>query len=374
MAPAIPPKQFHINMNSDNQETKTEVSTEDILTSYHNFRRKKFVGLMLYILVLIVAAGIGMGIGSYEISFARVYEVILLHLSDLGGEYTSLDMKVVWLDRLPRLLCAVAIGIGLGGAGAAMQSMMKNPLADPYTTGISSGAGFGAILAICTGFMLIPGTYGIVINAFIFALVPAAVILFLSTFKKATTTMIILAGIAVMYIFNAMQSYLMVISDEQTTAAAFDWTVGTLNKSSWENFWIIFAIAMIGSLALFVLARYLNALNSGDNYAKTLGINVEHIRIIVLVLVSVIAAGIVSFTGIIGFVGLVGPHMARILLGSDNKFLIPGSMLTGATLMVVADMLAKMFTNTPVQIGIVTALFGGPLFLFLIMRQRKDAW
>jgi iron complex transport system permease protein len=123
-----------------------------------------------------------------------------------------------------------------------------------------------------------------------------------------------------------------------------------------------------------MLARYLNALNSGDNYARTLGINVEHIRIIILFIISIIAAGIVSFTGIIGFVGLVGPHMARILLGSDNKYLIPGSMLTGATLMVVADMLAKAFTATPVHIGIVTALFGGPLFLYLIMRQKKDSW
>ena len=159
-------------MKSNTHSISADSSTDEILSSYYSFRRRKIVGLILYVLVLIIAAGIGMGIGSYEISFARVYEVILLHLTDLGGEYTSLDMKVVWLDRLPRLLCAVAIGIGLGGAGAAMQSMMKNPLADPYTTGISSGAGFGAVLAICTGFMLIPGTYGIVINAFIFALVP----------------------------------------------------------------------------------------------------------------------------------------------------------------------------------------------------------
>ena len=150
--------------------------------------------------------------------------------------------------------------------------------------------------------------------------------------------------------------------------------LGTLNKASWDNFGIIFGVAIVGSCLLFMLARYLNALNSGDNYARTLGINVEHIRIIILIIISIIAAGIVSFTGIIGFVGLVGPHMARILLGSDNKYLIPGSMLTGATLMVVADMLAKAFTATPVHIGIVTALFGGPLFLYLIMRQKKDSW
>ncbi len=364
------------NMTStESNETKpNEDGVEEIIDSYSAIRRKKVLGLILYLAILVLAAGIGMGMGSYKISFARVYEVILIHLTNLGDGLTSLDMKVVWNERLPRLLCAISIGLGLGAAGAAMQSMMKNPLADPYTTGISSGAGFGAILAICTGIAIVSGPYGIVVNAFIFALVPAAIILFLSTFKKATTTMIILAGIAVMYIFNAMQSYIMLISSDEKTASAFEWTVGTLNKASWDNFGIIFGVAIVGSCLLFMLARYLNALNSGDNYARTLGINVEHIRIIILIIISIIAAGIVSFTGIIGFVGLVGPHMARILLGSDNKYLIPGSMLTGATLMVVADMLAKAFTATPVHIGIVTALFGGPLFLYLIMRQKKDSW
>ena len=363
-----------MNLKKFSHPIESDGSVESIVSSHVAIRRRKILGLVFYVAILIIAAGIGMGIGSMDISFTRVYEAIIDHLLHWGDEYTSLDMRVVWNERLPRLLCAISIGLGLGAAGAAMQSMMKNPLADPYTTGISSGAGFGAILAICTGFMLIEGSYGIVINAFIFALVPAAIILFLSTFRKATTIMIILAGIAVMYIFNAMQSYLMMISDEQTTAAAFEWTVGTLNKASWDNFVIIFVISIVGSVILFIMARYLNALNSGDNYAKTLGINVERVRILVLVVVSVVSAGIVSFTGIIGFVGLVGPHMARIFLGSDNKFLVPGSMITGATLMVVADMLSKMFTSTPVQIGIVTALFGGPLFLFLIMRQKKGGW
>ncbi|MCQ2085565.1 MAG: iron ABC transporter permease [archaeon] len=361
---------------SSNKEApvSTDMDVENVIHTYNKARLKKIIGLIVYLAILVVAAGIGMGIGSYDISFGRVYEVIFKHLLNWGAGMTSLDMNIVWNDRMPRLLCAIAIGVGLGAAGAAMQSMMKNPLADPYTTGISSGAGFGAVLAICTGFALIPGQYGIVINAFIFSLVPAAVILVLSTFKKASASMIILAGIAVMYIFNALQSYMMVISDETTTATAYEWSVGTLNKASWDNFFIMAAFAFIGAAVLTILAKYLNAMNSGDNYAKTLGINVEKMRIMILVVISLVAAGIVSFTGIIGFVGLVGPHMARIIIGSDNKFLIPGSMLTGATLMVVCDILAKLFTPTPVHIGIVTALFGGPLFLFLIMRQRKDSW
>ena len=349
-----------------------DAPAETAFKQYKAFRYTKMLFLIGSAVILLFLIGIKLGIGSYPISFGDVYSTLWHHLKGDIENY-SYD-NVVWNQRMPRLLTAIFVGVGLSAAGAAMQSMMKNPLADPYTTGISSGAGFGAILAICTGIAFVSGPYGIVVNAFIFALVPAAIILFLSTFKKATTTMIILAGIAVMYIFNAMQSYIMLISSDEKTASAFEWTVGTLNKASWDNFGIIFGVAIVGSCLLFMLARYLNALNSGDNYARTLGINVEHIRIIILIIISIIAAGIVSFTGIIGFVGLVGPHMARILLGSDNKYLIPGSMLTGATLMVVADMLAKAFTATPVHIGIVTALFGGPLFLYLIMRQKKDSW
>ncbi len=178
------------NMTSteSNKTKPNEDGVEEIIDSYSAIRRKKVLGLILYLAILVLAAGIGMGMGSYKISFARVYEVILIHLTNLGDGLTSLDMKVVWNERLPRLLCAISIGLGLGAAGAAMQSMMKNPLADPYTTGISSGAGFGAILAICTGIAFVSGPYGIVVNAFIFALVPAAIILFLSTFKKPSCT------------------------------------------------------------------------------------------------------------------------------------------------------------------------------------------
>ena len=136
----------------------------------------------------------------------------------------------------------------------------------------------------------------------------------------------------------------------------------------------MFGVTAVGSALIFYMSRYLNAMNAGDDFAKTLGVNVQRIRVVLLAIISIVAASIVSFTGIIGFVGLVGPHMARIVIGSDNKYLVPASMLTGATIMVVCDIIAKAFTHVAIPIGIVTSLIGGPVFLILILRQRKEVW
>ena len=315
-----------------------------------------------------------MTVGSYPITMGEVYQVIVDHLFDLGSPLENIDQRVVWEQRMPRLLTAVVAGAGLAVSGASMQSMMKNPLADPYTTGISSGASFGAVIAITLGISIGSHSAATVIFAFVFSLVPAAVIVLLSRFKRATAAMMILAGISVMYIFNAMTQYMMLVSDAETTASAFEWTIGTLNKASWSSLPVMASVVVAGSVVLMILSRFLNAMNSGDNYAKTVGINVERMRVILLITISVVSASVVSFTGIIGFVGLVAPHVTRIFLGSDNRYLIPGSMLMGATMLVLCDILAKSFTTTALPIGIVTAFVGGPVFLFLIIRQKKEVW
>ena len=315
-----------------------------------------------------------MTVGSYPITMGEVYQVIVDHLFDLGSPLENIDQRVVWEQRMPRLLTAVVAGAGLAVSGASMQSMMKNPLADPYTTGISSGASFGAVIAITLGISIGSHSAATVIFAFVFSLVPAAVIVLLSRFKRATAAMMILAGISVMYIFNAMTQYMMLVSDAETTASAFEWTIGTLNKASWSSLPVMASVVAAGSVVLMILSRFLNAMNSGDNYAKTVGINVERMRVILLITISVVSASVVSFTGIIGFVGLVAPHVTRIFLGSDNRYLIPGSMLMGATMLVLCDILAKSFTTTALPIGIVTAFVGGPVFLFLIIRQKKEVW
>ncbi|MCQ2079458.1 MAG: iron ABC transporter permease [archaeon] len=324
--------------------------------------------------ILVVAALYGMTVGAFPLTMGEVYSILVDCLKDLGSNLDCVEKRVVWNQRLPRLLVAVAAGAGLAIAGAAMQSMMKNPLADSYTTGISSGASFGAIVCITLGITVGSAQNATVIFAFVFSLIPAAIIIMLSTFKKTTATMMILTGIAVMYIFNAMTQYLMLVANNETQAAAYEWTVGTLNKANWETFPVIAVVVICGSIALALLSKYLNAMNSGDNYAKTVGIDVERLRLLILVIISLVSASIVSFTGIIGFIGLVAPHITRMFLGSDNRFLIPASALMGATVMVICDILSKSFTTTALPIGIITAFVGGPTFLALIIRQRKESW
>lgn len=352
----------------------SDADVSHMYSEYRASRAKKILAIIVLIAVLLLASIYGLSVGSYPIDFIDVYNIVIDHLLHLDDPLSSTDERVVWNTRMPRLLFAIVAGAGLAVAGAAMQSMMKNPLADPYTTGISSGASFGAVIAIAFGISIGSTSAGTTILAFFFALVPATVILLLSTFKKTTPSMMILAGLSVMYIFNAMTQYIMLVVDSETMEAAYQWTIGTLSKSSWSTLPIMLVVVVLGSFAILSMTKYLNAMNSGDNYAKTVGVDVKRIRIIILVLVSVIAAAIVSFTGIIGFVGLVAPHITRIFLGSDNKLLIPGSLLVGAVVLVVCDIVAKLFTTTALPIGIVTAFIGGPMFLFLIIRQKKEVW
>ncbi len=351
---------------------ESETSNEAIIRRYKAFKyAKRLMLLVVFFLALIVMA-VDIGLGPYKLDFITVYQLIFERLGDWHQEM-SVDMRVVWNLRMPRVLAAMIAGVGLAMAGAAMQSMMKNPLADPYTTGISSGAALGATLAMTMGITLIPGNYGIVLNAFIFALIPAAFIILMSTFRKPSPAMIILSGISLMYIFNAVQSYLMLVADPNAASSVYAWTVGTLNNVKWEQLPYLFAVSVIGGGTLMYMARVLNTMNSGDAYSKSIGININRARIIVLAIVSLVAAGIVSFTGIIGFIGLVGPHIARMFVGSDNKVLIPAAGLMGACIMMLSDCVVQIVMPS-LPIGIITSILGGPVFMFLVLRQKKEIW
>ncbi len=351
--------------NSENQ-------TEEIISQYRAYKYAKAMMLLVVFLLCALAFGIDIGLGPYSIDFLEVYRCIIDRLTDWGQDLTN-EMFIVWELRMPRVLTAFLAGVGLAMAGAAMQSMMKNPLADPYTTGISSGAALGATLAITMGVCIVGGEFGTVINAFIFALIPAAVIVLISTYRRPSPAMIILTGISLMYIFNAAQSYLMIVADPNSASAVYNWTVGSLNNASWDNVPFIFAVSLVGGTLLMQMARILNTMNSGDAYSKSIGIDVNKSRIIVLVTISLVAAGIISFTGIIGFIGLVAPHIARIFVGSDNKILIPAAGLMGAGLMLLADCAVQLVAET-MPIGIITSLIGGPIFMILILKQKKEVW
>lgn len=354
-------------------------SEEDCVldSKYRKYIFKKWIFIIVCCVAAFASAGLIVTIGEFKIGFIESYAIIWQHIIGIvpGDPMASLRDHVVWNLRMPRILVGLISGAGLAVAGAVMQSILKNPMADSYTTGISSGAAFGAALSIVLGINLLPGTANIVLNAFIFALVPTALIVLVSKTKRVSPTSMILAGIAVMYIFNALTTAIKLWASPDSLAAVFRWQVGTLNGASWGDVPIMLAVTLAGTILLMLMSRKINVLSSGDDSAKTLGIDASKLRIICLLLTSLMAAAIVSYTGIIGFVGLVSPHIARIFIGSDNRYLIPASLAFGATLMLISDIIGRMIISpATLEVGVVTAFIGGPIFLYLIIRSRKEAW
>lgn len=341
--------------------------------SYLGSVRKKAIFILICLAVCIVLATYSAMLGSYPISPSEVYTTIWNAIT--GQSQPDKTVAHIVLDlRLPRILGAIVCGFALAVCGTVMQSMMKNPLADPYTMGISSGAGFGAALAIILGVELISGG-GIIINAFVFAIIPAMVILFLSRFRRATPTMMILCGISLMYLFNAMTQLFMLVADPEDLATVYKWTVGTLDSIDPGELVLVFIVAVAGSLYVQYMANRLNVMGIGDDSAKTLGVDVDRQRLIMLLVITLVAASVVSFTGVIGFVGLVSPHIARLVIGADNRYLIPAAGIFGSVLLLVSDIVARTIAApTILPVGVITACIGGPLFMYLILRSSKEVW
>jgi len=344
-----------------------------VMDKYHKYVWTKWLFIMLSLVLVIVTFAFAITIGNYPIDFFEVYEIIWNHLT--GNITDPTKDLIVWTARLPRVLTAAIAGAGLAACGAAMQSVMKNPLSDPYLTGMSSGAALGATLGVIAGFTIIGGQYAIVMNAFLFSLIPMGIILLISKMRSTSPTLLILSGVAVMYIFNSITTLLMLAATPEDSAAVYSFQVGTLSRATWDAIPVMTFFTTIGMIALMLLSGKINIMSLGDESAKTLGVDAEKLRIRTLTIISLTTAGIVSFTGIIGFVGLVCPHVVRLFLGSDNRYLIPASALFGVFMLLIADIIARtIIAPVILQVGVVTAFIGGPLFLYLLIRQRKEVW
>ena len=346
-----------------------------IHSQYERHVWKKTVFSVICIIVTFVAIILSVTIGTYPISFMEAYQIIIDHM--LGNPVDETKLHIVWNMRLPRTLMAVAVGAGLAIGGAAMQSMMRNPLADPYTTGVASGASLGATISIILGVCLIPWLHGeaaIVVNAFFISLIPILLIIFISKKRNTTPTMMILAGISVMFIFSATSSLLMLMADSSSLAEVYRWNVGTLGKATWDNIPIVIAVVIVGMIVLGLMSKTLNALSIGDKGSMSLGIDPTKTRLVCMIVIAIMTSTIVSFTGTIGFVGLVCPHVVRIFAGSDNRYLLPCSAAFGAMFLVCADSAAKIVSSTGLPVGIITALVGGPIFLILLIKMNKRVW
>ncbi|RWH84698.1 MAG: iron ABC transporter permease [Mesorhizobium sp.] len=323
-------------------------------------------------LALLLSLCIDLALGPANYSLDQV----VLALVSPGS--VPLQVRVVlWDIRLPIALMAVVVGAALSIAGAQMQTILNNPLASPFTLGISAAASFGAALALAFGVALIPAAieYIVPLNAFVVAMLTAFVIHLLSVKRGVTVETIVLLGIALVFTFNALLALVQYLSSEQALAAVVFWTMGSLTKATWPKL-IITSLILLATLPIFARRAWaLTALRLGEDKAASFGVKVARLRLETMMMVSLLAAIPVAFVGTIGFIGLVGPHIARMLIGEDQRFFLPASALSGALILSASSVASKsLIPGTIFPIGIVTSLVGIPFFISLILSNVRRSW
>lgn len=341
-----------------------------VVESYRRLVCRSRLTMIILVIIVVSAFSLTLSLGKYDIGIVDSYRVIWIHIS--GVPVDRMDLYIVWESRLPRAITAITVGAGLAVSGCVMQFILRNPLADPYTTGLSSGAGLGASLSIVLDFSIIPGitgSYATMINAFLFSLIPASVILLLCRFRRMTPIMMILVGIGLMYLFGACTTIVNLMANPDDLANVYEWNVGTLGKARWENVPFTLTALVVGFSLLSMLSRRLDIVSLDEKVCTSLGEDAPRNRMVCMLIVSIVTAIMSCFTGTIGFVGLVAPHIARRFVGNSARLLIPMSALTGAALLEAADCLAKSLGSSGIAVGIVMSMIGGPLFMVMLLRK-----
>lgn len=319
------------------------------------------LGLIIYVSTLGVA----------NITFFSSLRVIAERIPIINRYVHSEDIInthriIIWQIRLPRILLAGIVGMGLSVVGATFQGMFKNPMADPYVLGVSSGAALGATLSIVFGLAFIN------IWAFFGAILTVWIVFNISRVgSRVSTITILLAGIAISSMMSSIISVLMIFNREKLEMIVF-WIMGSVSAASWKHVSILLPVALIGSVIITYFSRDLNLLLIGDESAKSLGVDTDRVKKILLVVCSGIIAFTVSVSGVIGFVGLIIPHAIRMLVGPDHRILIPFSALGGAIFMILCDTLARtIIPPMEIPVGAVTAIIGSPYFIYLLYKSKK---
>lgn len=354
------------------------VTVEPARQSYSGYTRRKVLIIAAVIAATLVLAVIAMGLGSAGVSPLDVLKTMI-------GQADQRTTQIVINIRLVRVLAAVVAGIGLSLAGCIMQGVLLNPLASDYTLGISQGAAFGAAVAIVAmgagsvqssgaDAVLIKNPYIVTMAAFAGALAATFAILILAKYRGITPEAMILAGVAFGSLFAAGTVITQYFANDVQVASIVFWTFGDIGRASWQELAIMAALTF-PITAYFVLNRWdYNALESGDDTAKSLGVNVGRTRMVGMLLAALMTAVAVSFLGIIAFLGLVSPHIMRRLIGSDYRYLIPGSCAMGAFLLLFSDTLSRtIIAPIVLPVGAITAFMGAPLFLYILIKGYRRA-
>ena len=327
---------------------------------------------MLVIFVAALFANVGMG--AVEIPPAQALAILLSHAGiDLDIQFEPRLDAVLWNIRMPRVVLGILVGGSLGVAGAALQGVFRNPLAEPGIIGVSSGAATGAVAAVVLGI----NTYGVSSvagTAFLTGLIATVVVYLVArTYGRTEVVTVVLAGIAVNATAGAFTGMLIFIADDDQMRSITFWLLGSVGGATWQTIGSVAPLFVVGLILMPLWARSLNLLTLGDREARHLGVSTERVRLGVIVLSALVTGAAVSVAGIIGFVGLVVPHLIRLIAGPDHRFLLPASILGGATILIIADLFARtVAVPAELPLGSVTAMAGGPFFLWLVHRTRSS--
>lgn len=340
-----------------------EAVINKVYTERNPKRLKRLGGIGGGILVLLLAVLIGISCGIADLSWQELKDGLFLGVQ-------SENYRIVYLIRMPRVFCGILAGTNLALAGCILQGILRNPLADPGIIGVTAGAGLFAMVIM----IILPEITNLVpIAAFIGAMVAVAIVFAISWQRGVQPLRMILAGVAVAAFFGGAQTALMVFYSDRIQST-INWMAGGFQGASWSHVSMILPYTLLGLAAVFFISRWLNALQLGEDTARSIGLPVEKIRFVLLILAALLAASAVSVAGMLGFVGLVIPHMVRLVTGSDFDYLLPCSAIWGAAFVSMTDSAARLaLAPVEVPVGVFMSFFGAPFFLYLLKKGMKSS-
>lgn len=339
-------------------------SSDNITAYYRKNRYRKIVILSAFILLMVVSIFV-LFLGSTQITLIDLWNAIF------SSSRTNLDTSIIISIRLPRIIAAIVVGAGLSISGLIMQSITQNDMATPFTTGVSSAAGFGAALSIVLPQSVL--TKSPVGLAFAFALLATICVYALTLYIRASVSTMVLLGIAFNYLFSALNSILQYFASEQQLASIVYWTFGSLSTISWQQIMIILPLLLGVMIVVYRYAYQIDLIASNNDLVTfSMGINARRIRIISGIAVALLSASIVSFTGVIGFVGMVAPHISKRLIGNQHRYTLILSAIFGSLLVLISDTLGRtLISPVSIPVGVCVSLIGVPLFILQIMRNSR---
>ncbi|MGH3695709.1 MAG: FecCD family ABC transporter permease [Pseudonocardiaceae bacterium] len=333
--------------------------------------------LMILVAAVVMAMLLAVSLGAVRVPLSETWRIIAHHVlpGSVTPTFTVIEDRIVWDFRMPRALLGIFVDAGLAIVGAVLQAVVRNPLADPFLLGVSSGASLGAVLVLVLGSRAVGGL-GLSAAAFLGSVAALGVVYLLAQRSgRITSARLLLSGVAVAYLFQALFSFVLQQAQSgQVAQQVLFWLLGSLAGARWEILPVPATVLAVGLVVLLTQWRSLNALLAGEEIATSLGINVTRLRGGLFILTSLLVGALVAVSGAIAFVGLIVPHVARLLVGSDHRRVLPVTALTGAAFLLLVDIAARTL-DEPEELGlsIVTAIFGVPFFLWLLRRRSTDA-